>query len=162
MVKASLGSLSENNIWGCVWILPPGTSGGLLPSLCLGLLICKVGLRIVPASRGPCGDRVRLTRRVLLGQCWPCLRPRWPGQGRATSGVHGPRGPLRGAEGLGPTYQPPPTQADVPSNVAEGLRSLGIAEKGWCAGGGGRTESLRSERGSATPLLRTPDGSSPS
>ena len=74
-----------------------------------------------------------------LGQCRPRLPPRWLGQGRATSTIRGPGGPLRGAKGLGPTYQPPPTQADVPSNVAVGLSSLGIAEKGWCVGGGGRT-----------------------
>lgn len=62
---------------------------------------------------------------------------------------------MRGAKGLGPTYQPPPTQADVPSNVAAGLSSLGIAEKGWCVGGGGRTESLMTEA-LGPPLESTP------
>lgn len=35
---------------------------------------------------------------------------------------------MRGAEGLGSTYQSPPTQTDVPANVAVGLRSLGTPE----------------------------------
>lgn len=41
----------------------------------------------------------------------------------------GQAGPLRGAAGLESTYQLPPTQADVPSNGAAGLRSLAIVEK---------------------------------
>lgn len=65
---------------------------------------------------------------VLLGQHKLCLRPRQPGQGSATRGIQGPRRPFRGAEGLGSTYQLPPTQADVPPSVAAGLSSLGIAE----------------------------------
>lgn len=108
---------------------PPTRDSEKLSSLwCISFLTCKVGITVARASQGPRGDEAGRAGEVLPSQCSPRSCSRWPGQARAARGVQGPRGPLRGAEGLGFTYQLPPTQADVPSNVAAGLRSLGIAE----------------------------------
>lgn len=139
MVKSCLGSLSGQSI--CLGLAPPtGTCAHL-----------QSGDETVPASWGP--DQSGAARVMPLGQCRPCLPPQWPGQGRATRSIRGPGGPLRGAKGLGPTYQPPPTQADVPSNVAAGLSSLGIAEK--LVRGGWRQDRVPDDRGLGSPSKST-------